>query len=146
MTAYCRFLMARRCACASSGNSATRWRSTSCASKRSRASPGSPADAVVIGKIAATSGTREFDPRGRTALRISRLRPDPLATHGESGAALVAYTIEHLAAPTLSGTRAVKTAAMVFHDEAAEIEGAYVLLKSGIAVTKVAGPGVQIGP
>jgi hypothetical protein len=56
------------------------------------------------------------------------------------------FTIEYLAAPTSSGARAVKTAAMVFHDETAAIEGAYALLKSGIAVTKVAGPGVQIGP
>ena len=56
------------------------------------------------------------------------------------------YTIEYLAAPTSSGARAVKMAAMVFHDERAAIEGAYALLKSGIAVTKVAGPGVQIGP
>ena len=58
----------------------------------------------------------------------------------------MACKIEYLDAPAASGRRAVKTVQMVFHDESAAVEGAYELLKSGIAVIKIAGPGVQIGP
>ena len=49
---------ARRCGCGSSASSATRWPSTSCASRRSTASPLSAAAAAASGKTAATSGTR----------------------------------------------------------------------------------------
>src|SRR5689334_13310678 len=70
--------MARRCACATSASSATRWRNTSCASSWSPILGTSATAMAAIGKTRGTNGGPAFEhPPGEIRVQLQRLSPSP---------------------------------------------------------------------